>query len=72
MSVSLTGNRRYRVAAGGWFRSPTVVLQVEVAGYSTDYLGGYIDHYPVRYWRDAEIVDLTRHEAQVAAAVGVK
>lgn len=64
MSVSLTGRRRYRVARSGWCRSATLVLQVEVAGYTVDCIGGYIDHIPVRFWRDANIQDLSVHEAQ--------
>ena len=63
-----TGRRRYRIQRGGWFRSDKLVLQVEVAGYETDYCGGFIDRYPVRYWRDAEIEDLTTTEVAEATA----
>jgi hypothetical protein len=55
-----TGAERYRVEAR-WFRSPLLVLQVEIhaKGYepSNPYGFGHdVDHC---YWRDAQIQDIT-------------
>lgn len=60
LTISLTGERRYRVQQR-LFRQPIVVLQVQyrVEGYEADYNGrgsdvDYVD------WRDAKVEDITR------------
>ncbi len=63
MSVTPTGKRRLRLHFDkGWFcsrwKKPILVLQIEVSGYESQYVCGYIDHIPVRFWRDARIEDM--------------
>jgi hypothetical protein len=62
MSVKLTGRRRFRLQSGGLRRNYTIVLQVEVAGREPRCIAGHIDSVDVRYWRDAQLEDMTDHE----------
>jgi hypothetical protein len=58
-----TGAKRYRVEPR-WFRTPLVVLQVEVhaEGYEvTDSYGGGMDVNHC-YWRDAQVQDITEEK----------
>ena len=65
MTHTLTGNRRYRLMKGrGWFGQDVLVLQVEVEGYEAENCGSFIDSYPVRYFRDARVEDLTLEEVK--------
>jgi hypothetical protein len=68
VSVTPTGKRRLRLHFDKKLfgsRKPMLVLQMEFSGYESQHCGGgYIDNYPVKYWRDACIEDLDIGETE--------
>lgn len=66
----LTGNTRARVEKR-LFRKPVLILQVEEAGVHTYSMGGQIDDYPYKKWRDCTVEDLTSVQNLNANIFGV-
>ena len=58
MSQQLTGSARVRLVSR-LFRKPLLVLQVEVKERKVESLGGWVDTYTVKYWRDATIEEIS-------------
>ena len=58
MSYKLTGKRRHRIMKC-LFGDPKLVLQVQVKGLVSSYVGGIVSHDNEIWWIDADVIHLT-------------
>lgn len=61
----LTGRRRFRLKPR-LFGDPLIILQVEVKGMVSQYMGGGVDTDFATWWQDAKVEDLTVEDVRVA------